>query len=89
MKKLIISAELLKPALAKLAHVVQQKSLIPAASSLYCKVTPNQLELIGTNTEITIIIKLVCESQETFDFLLPFECRLFWRFVSLLQAWER
>lgn len=73
MKKLTITSDALKPALAKLSQAINIKNSLPALVNVYCKVTPNQLELIGTDTEITICYRLDCEAKESFDFLLPFE----------------
>lgn len=73
MKKLTITSDSLKPALAKLSQAVNIKNSLTALVNVYCKVTPNQLELIGTDTEITICYRLECEAKESFDFLLPFE----------------
>lgn len=68
-----ISSDDLRPAISKLAHVVHPKAPLPVLSHLLCKVSKNQMELIGSNTEITILYRLECQAEETFEFLLPFE----------------
>ena len=54
MNKLIIPANQLQTALKKVGQAVNPKSVIPATQNLLCRVTEKQLELIGTNTELTI-----------------------------------
>ena len=73
MKKLIISTAALAPALKKLSQAVSSNAPLPVLKNLYCRVTPGQLELIGTNTEITIFYRMECEMKEEFEFLAPFD----------------
>lgn len=74
MKKFVISQEHLKAALKKLAQAVPAKSVLPTLSSLLCRVRGNEVELITTDLELTIIYRCLCESQEApFDLLLPFD----------------
>jgi DNA polymerase-3 subunit beta len=73
MKKLIISSDALKTALGKLSQAVDPKSILPVLKNLYCKVTAGQLQLTGSDTEITIVYKVECEAKEEFEFLLPYE----------------
>ena len=73
MKKLIVPSNNLKVALAKVGQAINPKMFLPVLRNIYCRVTPNQLEMIGSNTEITIFYKLECEAKEEFEFLVPFE----------------
>jgi DNA polymerase III sliding clamp (beta) subunit (PCNA family) len=73
MKKIIISADVLKKALAKLSHAINSKGILPITTSLLCKVESKTLTLIATNTEVTILYKVECEAKEDFEFLLPFD----------------
>jgi DNA polymerase-3 subunit beta len=73
MKKIIISTEALKPALSKLGQAIAQKPVLPVTGSLFCRVTPDQLELIATNTELTILYRLECVAKEAFEFLVPYD----------------
>ena len=74
MKKFIISTEALSKALHKLSYAVNPKTIVPALSNIYCKVTSQSIEFITSDTEITIHYRCVCEtSGEGFEFLLPFQ----------------
>lgn len=73
MKKLIIASPNLRKALTKLSQAINPKHLLPAATNIFCKASPDKIEFIGTDTEITIIYSADCECKETFEFLLPFE----------------
>ncbi|MDF2189320.1 DNA polymerase III subunit beta [Paraflavitalea sp. CAU 1676] len=71
---MIISQEHLKPALKKLGQAVPAKPVIPATSNLLCRVSGNEVELVTTDLELTIIYKCPCESEEgPFEILLPFD----------------
>ncbi len=73
MQKFKINTEVLSPVLDKLSQAVNQKSFMPATLNLYCKVENGELELTATDTELTIIQKLVCETEgEPFVTLIPF-----------------
>jgi DNA polymerase III subunit beta len=73
MKKIIISAEVLKKALEKLSHAVNAKGILPITTFLLCKVEGNTITMVATNTEVTILYKVECESKEDGQFLLPFD----------------
>lgn len=73
MKKLTINSDVLKPALTKLGRVVSANPSLPVLSNLFCKVTEGNVEMIGTNTDITIYCRILCEASESFEFLLPFD----------------
>lgn len=70
---MIISQEHLKAALKKLSQAVPAKPVIPATSNLLCRVSDNEVELITTDCELTILYKCPCESAEAFELLLPFD----------------
>jgi DNA polymerase-3 subunit beta len=81
MKKLIIASDALRKAMKKLGLAVSQKSILPALTSIYCKVEKDQLELITSDMEITISQTITAETKgEPFEFLLPFD------FTSKLMA---
>lgn len=73
MNKLIIASPELKAAISKLGNVVSAKHALPVLSNILCQVTPGEITMVGTNTEITICYTAKCESVESFEFLLPFE----------------
>lgn len=74
MNKIIISSDILKPALDKLGHAVSSKPVLPQLAYMLCKAGDNKIEMTATNTELTISMKLECECPgETFEFLMPFE----------------
>lgn len=73
MKKIIISSDILKPALKKLGQAVNERSLLPVLKNIYCKITKDQLEMITTDRELTISIKCVAETKDDFEFLLPYD----------------
>ena len=73
MKKLTVKSNDFKIALAKLGQAVNPKSVLPILKNLLCKVSPDQMELIASNLEITIIYKLECSTNETFEFLIPYQ----------------
>ncbi len=73
MKRLIISTDALKPALAKLNQAVNTKSVLPVLANILFKVSPNKAELIASDTELTIFYTVECESKESFEFMLPYE----------------
>ena len=73
MKRIIIQSNDLKPALSKLGQVISTRATQPVLQNILCRVTPGQLELIGTNTETTIYYRLACEAPEAGEFLLPYD----------------
>lgn len=73
MKKIIVSSDVLKPALKKLGQAVNEKSLLPVLKNIYCKVSAGQLEMITTDRELTISIKCTAETKDEFQFLLPYD----------------
>jgi DNA polymerase-3 subunit beta len=73
MKKFVINQEHLKPALKKLSQAVSAKPVIPACSNLLCRVNGNEVELVTTDIELTILYKCPCESTGSFELLLPFD----------------
>lgn len=73
MNKLIITTSNLKPALSKLSQAIHARPLLPVLANIYCKVDVDKVELIGSDTEITIFYQCECISKESFEFLLPFE----------------
>lgn len=74
MKKFIISSDALARALHKLTNAVHAKTVMPALSNIYCKVSDKSLEMICTNLETTIHYHCECETNgEEFEFLLPFQ----------------
>lgn len=73
MKKLIITTDTLKPALAKLSQAVNSKPTLPVLANILFKVTAGKAQLITTDLELTIFYDVVCESKEDFDFMLPFD----------------
>lgn len=73
MKKIIVTTPNLKPALAKLSQAIHPKSILPVLTNIYCKVTSEKVELIGSDMEITIFYDCECIAKESFEFLLPFE----------------
>ena len=73
MKKLIISASLLAPALKKLSQAVNKATVLPVLSNILLKASENQVILIASDLEITIHYKLVCECKVEFECLVPFE----------------
>lgn len=73
MKKVTLSTEALKPALKKLSLAVSSKPVIPALSSLYCKVYEKEVELITSDLELTIFYRVPAEAQQSFELLIPFD----------------
>lgn len=73
MKKFIISSDALKKSLSKLSLAIDNSSSVPAMQNIYCKVNKTELEMIASNTEITISRKIAVESQESFELLMPFD----------------
>ena len=73
MKEIIVPSNNLKAALAKLGQAVNPKSVLPVLKNLLCRVKPDQVELIASNLEITIMYKMDCDSKETFEFLIPYQ----------------
>lgn len=74
MKKLIISTDILKPALKKLSQAVNPKAVVPALTNLYCKVAHNKVELITSDLELTIFYVCECETEGApFEMLIPFD----------------
>jgi DNA polymerase-3 subunit beta len=85
MKKIIIPADKLRPALKRLALAVPGKAALPVLSNLYCRVEKDQIELITTDLEITI--KCRCEAEthgDPFEMLLPFA--FLHRVVNLIHS---
>lgn len=74
MKKFIIASDQLKPALKKLGQAIDAKGVLPITKNILCKVGDNSVELIATDTEITISIVCPAETnkQPAFELLLPF-----------------
>ena len=75
MKKLIISSDVLKPALKKIGQVVNEKTLNPITKNVYCIIGKNEVELITTDMETFISCKCIAETggQEGFELLIPFD----------------
>lgn len=74
MKKFVIDSEKLKPALKKLSQAVNSKSILPALKNIYCKVTKQEVELITSDSELTISCKCVAGTEgEPFEMLIPFD----------------
>lgn len=78
MKKIIVSSDDLKPALKKLSHAFNAKSVLPALSNMLVKAEAGSVELITSDTENTISAKIKAETTGTFDLLIPFDffCRV-------------
>ncbi len=73
MKKFILSNQELKKGLHRLGNVVPVKSVLPALTNIHCKVGEKSIEMIGSDLETTIILKLEAETfGDAFEFLLPF-----------------
>lgn len=73
MKKVTIGTEELRPALKRLSQAVPEKPVIPAHSSFLCKVTEHEVELITSDLELTISIRLKAETVgHPFELLIPF-----------------
>lgn len=70
--RFIIDSKALKPVLAKMGRIVNSSYVLPVLSNLYVKVTPGQAEFICTDTEITLYCRVLCESAETFELLIPY-----------------
>jgi len=73
MKKLTLSSDDLKRALKKLSLAVSAKSILPALSNLYCRITAGQLEMITSDLELTISAQLKAETKGEFEMLIPFK----------------
>lgn len=77
MKKLIISSDSLRNGVKLVAHAINSKSHLPAINNmLLLRVTKGNLEMIGTDTELTVIAKFAAETPaafEPFDLLVPFD----------------
>jgi DNA polymerase-3 subunit beta len=86
MNKLIISTDVLKPALKTLGQAIAAKPAIPALSSLYARTRSkdSQVELITSDLELTISCLCSCECKEDFEMLLPFD--LLSKLVQLLPG---
>lgn len=86
MNKLIISTDVLKPALKTLGQAIAAKPAIPALSSLYARTRSkdSQVELITSDLELTISCLCSCECKEDFEMLLPFD--LLNKLVQLLPG---
>jgi len=74
MKKMIISAKVLKPALKKLSQGINKNAALPVLSNLLCKVGTNEVEFITSDLELTIKYRCECEtSGAPFEMLIPFD----------------
>jgi DNA polymerase III sliding clamp (beta) subunit (PCNA family) len=73
MKKFIISSDALKAALKKLSLAVGSNSTLPILSNLLCKVRENEVQLITTDMELTILFTVPCEAKDAFETLIPFD----------------
>lgn len=75
MKKFIVSADALRPALKKLALAINEKSVLPITKNIYVNVEKNQVELIATDQELTISCTVEAETGEGdgFEMLVPFD----------------
>lgn len=74
MKKFIISADTLKPALKKLSQAIHKKTVLPVLTNLLIKVSKKEVELITSDLELTIHFNCECEAVDApFEFLMPFD----------------
>lgn len=72
MKKIILRSELLKPALKKLQHAIPKNDAVPALQNLFCEVQGTKLQMVSSDTEVTIFETLEVESTGDFNMLIPF-----------------
>lgn len=84
MNKIIISSHELKRGLHKLGNVILSKPVLPALGNILCKVGKDYVEMVGSDTETTILYKLEAETSGEFEFLLPYA--LISKIVSLTQS---
>ncbi len=74
MKQLKINAEALRPALSKLGKVVPSKPIIPATQCLLLRSSATSLELVATNSELTLTQKLLLKNEsDAIEILMPFD----------------
>lgn len=73
MKKFIIAADTLKKALSKLGQAVASKPTLPILGNILVKVNKDEVILITTDLELTILYTCTCESQGSFEMLIPFD----------------
>lgn len=74
MKKLIVSAETLKPALKILGQAVNEKAILPVTKNIYFKVRNGEAELVTTDIDNVISVILPAETSDAdFELLIPFE----------------
>lgn len=72
MKKFVISTEILKPMLAKLSQAINAKATLPILQNIYCKASGQQIELIASDTEVTIFLRAEALVTGSFETLIPF-----------------
>lgn len=70
MKKIIIQAGDLNGAMGKLGLAISGRSAMPAVEYLKIKASKNEMILIATDTELTIIVKIPCQAEEDFETLI-------------------
>lgn len=74
MKKFVISSEALRPALKRLSQAVSTSTVLPVLKNIYFKVAKDEVEMITTDTELTISYKCPADTEgEPFDLLIPFD----------------
>lgn len=74
MKKFTVNAKALKTALDSLSLVAKANKVTPVLSNIYMKVREKELELIGSDLELTFFYNLPCEAETApFELLMPLD----------------
>lgn len=73
MKQFIIDSDVLKTAIKKLSQAAGKNHALPVLSNLYCRVRKNEVDLITSELELTIIVTCSCEASGEFEMLIPFD----------------
>jgi DNA polymerase-3 subunit beta len=73
MKKFIVSSDVLRRGLKQLAPAINKKSPKPELLNVFMRITKGELEMIASDLELTIFVKIAIETREEFDMLVPFE----------------
>lgn len=73
MKKVIIPNAELKTAIKLIRNIVDKNALIPVLQNVKMSVVaPNQMTIISTDMDTTIVTTVGCQSDENLEFLFPF-----------------
>lgn len=72
MKTLTIDSSILRRAMVQLQQAMATRNFIPALDNIRATMTPGSIKLLTTDSEITIITTLECQTKDSHEFLIPF-----------------